>query len=298
MTSLRALRVLIVDDEPLARQRIEDLLAHEPAVEIVGTADSGTAAVDAIRALQPDLVFLDVQMPGRTGLDVVRTVGPEAMPATIFVTAFDQHALAAFDLAALDYLVKPFDDERFEQALRRARRAVELEEVSRLRAQLLAVLSGDDALGSRPAALGHRMGGSLEGQERPEAGAESRELRAESNQPRRSSDYLERIAVESRGKVRVVPVAEIDFIAQSGPYAELYVGDKRHLIRESMQSLEERLDPADFLRIHRSVIVRIALVDTLLKSPGGDYEVQLKGGRRLRVSRSRREELERRMGVR
>ena len=262
----RSLRVLVVDDEPLARQRIEDLLRHEPGVELVGTADSGPAAVERIRALQPDLVFLDVQMPGKTGLDVVREVGPERMPATIFVTAFDQHALAAFDLAALDYLVKPFDDERFEQALKRARRMVELEEVNRLRSQLLAALTGDGGLESGPA--------------------------------RADAPYLDRIAVESRGKVQVVPVADIDFIVASGPYAELYVKDRRHLIRESMTVLEERLDPAQFLRIHRSVIVRIALVETLHKSPGGDYEVQLKGGRRLRVSRSRREELERRLGVR
>ena len=262
----RPVRVLVVDDEPLARLRLEDLLHHEPGVEIVGTAENGIAAVEAIRTLRPDLVFLDVQMPGKTGLDVVREVGPERMPATIFVTAFDQHALAAFDLAALDYLVKPFDDERFEQALKRARRMVELEEVNRLRSQLLAALTGDGGLESGPA--------------------------------RADAPYLDRIAVESRGKVQVVPVADIDFIVASGPYAELYVKDRRHLIRESMTVLEERLDPAHFLRIHRSVIVRISLVETLHKSPGGDYEVQLKGGRRLRVSHSRREELERRLGVR
>src|SRR5690606_14764529 len=115
---------------------------REPNVEIVGTADDGDEAVSAIRRLQPDLVFLDVQMPGMTGLEVVREIGAEAMPATIFVTAYDQHALAAFELAAVDYLVKPFDDERFEQSFRRARRAVELSEVGRLSEQLLAVLQG------------------------------------------------------------------------------------------------------------------------------------------------------------
>ena len=134
----KPLRVLIVDDEPLARQRIEDLLAHEEGIEIAGTADNGEAAIERIRALHPDLVFLDVQMPGMTGLDVVRSVGVDAMPPTIFVTAYDQHALKAFELAALDYLVKPFDDERFEQALQRARHIVELHEVDRLRGQLLA----------------------------------------------------------------------------------------------------------------------------------------------------------------
>lgn len=266
------LRVLIVDDEPLARERLEDLLAHENEVQVVGTAAGGAEAVQAIRALRPDVVFLDVQMPGMSGLDVVRTIGPDAMPATIFATAFDHHAVEAFELAAVDYLVKPFDDERFEQAFRRARRLVELEEVSRLRGRLLAVLQGSGA----PAPAGDAAPPG-EGAPRPE--------------------YLERIAVEMRGKVRVVPVAEIDYIAASGPYAELHVGDRRYIIREAMQTLEERLDPDRFIRIHRSVIVRLDLVDTLLRGAGGDYEVLLKTGARLRVSRSRREELERRLGV-
>jgi two-component system, LytTR family, response regulator len=259
------IRVLVVDDEPLARERVIDLLAHEPGVEIVGTADNGAVAIDAIRSKRPDLVFLDVQMPGKTGLEVVREIGADAMPATIFVTAFDQYALRAFDLAALDYLVKPFDDERFEQAFRRARQLIELREMGKLREQLLAVLqqgTGDAA------------------------------QRAPTSAP-----YLERIAVEMRGKVRVIPVDEIDYITADGPYAELHTGDRKHLIRETMHTLEERLDPRQFTRIHRSAIVRLSLVETLLRGAGGDYEVQLKGGLRLPVSRSRREELERRLGV-
>jgi two-component system, LytTR family, response regulator len=278
----RALRVLVVDDEPLARQRVEDLLGHEPNVTLVGTAGDGVAAVEAIRTLAPDLVFLDIQMPGRTGLDVVREVGVDAMPATIFVTAYDQHALRAFELAAVDYLVKPFDDERFEQAFRRARRLVELREVERLRGQLLAVLQGG---GPAPAPPPAATPASASGEAPP----------AQLHAGR--GGYLERIAVEMRGKLRVVPVGDIDYIVASGPYAELYVADRRLLIREAMQTLEERLDPAMFLRIHRSVIVRLDLVDTLHKGAGGDYEVQLKSGVRLRVSRSRREELERRLGV-
>ena len=266
MAERKPLRVLIVDDEPLARQRLEDLLRGEPGVEIVGMAGDGAAAIDAIDALHPDLVFLDVQMPGVTGLDVVRAVGPAAMPATIFVTAYDQYALKAFELAAVDYLVKPFDDERFEQAFRRAQRIIELEEMGRLREQLLQLLQEGAAPATPPA-------------------------------PGATSPYLERIAVEMRGKVRVVSVADIDFILASGPYAELHVGDRRYVIRESMQKLEERLDPARFMRIHRSVIVRLDLVDTLLRGAGGDFEVQLKSGIRLRVSRSRREALERRLGV-
>jgi len=259
----RPIRVLVVDDEPLARQRIEDLLAHEPDVEIAGTADTGTAAIDAIRALRPDLLFLDVQMPGKTGLEVARTIGPEAMPATIFVTAYDQHALQAFDLAALDYLVKPFDDERFEQAFRRARRLIELEETGRLHERLRTLLGA--------------------------------ELVAE---PKAKPRYLDRVAVESKGKVRFVPVSEIDYIAASGPYAELVVGGRRHVIREAMQTLEDRLDPARFMRVHRSAIVQLDRVETLLRGGGGDYEVQLKDGTRLRVSRGKREELEQRLGGR
>jgi len=267
VSAQKKLRVLIVDDEPLARQRLEDLLEQEEGVEIVGTADNGDAAIQAIHDWKPDLLFLDVQMPGKTGLDVMRELGPETMPATIFVTAYDQHALKAFELAAVDYLVKPFDDERFEQAFRRARRMIDLEEVGRLRSQLLAALQGGPA-GSAPSSADGKR-----------------------------SEYLERIAVETKGQVRVVPVKQIDYIVASGPYAELYVGDKRYIIRERMQTLEERLDPARFFRIHRSAIVRLDLVETLIRNPGGDYALQLKGGVRLKVSRSRFEELEKRMGI-
>ena len=271
------IRVLIVDDEPLARQRIEDLLAAEDRVEIVASVDNGEAAVDAVRRLNPDLVFLDVQMPGKTGLDVVREIGADDMPPTIFVTAYDRYALQAFDLAALDYLVKPFDDERFEQAFRRARRHVELEEMGELRERLLAVLDNSprpsSATGDAPNAV-------------PRAPA-----------ARPQSPYLERIAVEMRGKVRVVPVAQIEYITASGPYVELHTSERAYLIREAIHTLEQRLDPDRFLRIHRSIIVRVDLIETFHRGAGGDYEVQLKGGARLRVSRSRRDELERRLGV-
>jgi two-component system, LytTR family, response regulator len=262
----RNLRVAIIDDELLARQRIEDLLGKEPNVEIAATARDGNEAIEVIRRIRPDLVFLDVQMPGRTGLQVVEEIGPEEMPATIFTTAFDQYALKAFDLAAVDYLVKPFDDERFAQALRRARKAIELEDVGQLTQKLLSLI------GSQPAAV------------------------APSQQP--GPEYIERISVESRGQVRVVPVSKVDYITASGPYAELHVGERTFAIREKMQTLEERLDPAVFFRIHRSVIVRLDRIDTLLHAAGGDYAVRLKDGTELSVSRSRREELEAKMGVR
>ena len=258
------LRVLIADDEPLARQRIEDMLANEPGIEIVATAGNGDEAVNAIRQHEPDLVFLDVQMPGKTGVEVVREIGPDEMPATIFVTAFDRHALEAFELAALDYLVKPFDDERFEQALARARRTIGLEQVNELRSKLLAVLQSDE--------------------------------REETPRPKPpESRYIERITVESRGKVSFVPVSDIEYITASGPYVEIHAQGKTHLIRESIQALYKKLDPEDFMRIHRSIIVRMPLVVALHKGGGGDYEVELKTGQRLRVSRSRREEVESRL---
>ena len=257
--SERRIRAMIIDDEPLARQRIEDLLLRERDIEIAGTADNGDDAPDAIRRLAPDLVFLDIQMPGRSGIDVVAAVGPENMPVTIFVTAYDNFALKAFDLAALDYLVKPFDDERFEQALRRARAAVERRDAGRVAEQLVALL-----------------------QARP---------------PAAESKYLERIAVESRGQVRVVPVEKIDYITADGPYAELHIGPGAFAIRERMHTLDERLDPAQFFRIHRSAIVRIDRIEAFLKKPGGDYAVRLRDGTELSVSRSKREELERLIGM-
>lgn len=259
MSGNNRIRVLIVDDEPLARQRLADLLATYDETEIVGEVGSGRDAVQAIRSLNPDLVFLDVQMPGKTGLQVVEEVGPELMPLTIFVTAFDRYALRAFDVAAVDYLLKPFDDERFEQALERARRTLRLQNVDKAKDRLLELLQDESEFPQPP--------------------------------------YLERIAVDMRGKVKVVPVEQIDYIAASGPYAELHVGDKSYLVREQMQALEERLDPDVFFRIHRSTIVRLTLIESLHHSAGGDYAVSLTTGQRLKVSRSRRDELAKRLGL-
>jgi len=236
------IRTVIVDDEPLARQRIEDLLAKVEDVEIAGTADTGPAAVETILALQPELVFLDVQMPGMTGVEVMEQIGIEQMPVTIFTTAYDQYAVKAFELAAIDYLMKPFDDDRFHQALDRARESI-----------------------------------------RTSAG-------------RRGPKYIERLGVESRGQVRFVPVDRIDYITADGPYAELHIGERTLALRERMQMLEERLDPDVFFRIHRSAIVRLDRVDALLRRSGGDYEVRLKDGTVLSLSRARREELEQRLG--
>lgn len=257
------LRVLIIDDEPLARQRLRDLLEAQDDVTIIGEAANGEDAIQMIIDEEPDLVFLDVQMPGKSGLDVAAELG-DRMPATIFVTAFDRYALNAFDLAAVDYLLKPFDDERFEQAFERARRGIELSAVRELAGRLASVLQS--------------------GQVEPATA-------------KKEPEYLDRIAVEMRGRTRVIPVQKIDYITAAGPYAELHIGEGTFAVRERMQSLEERLDPRRFMRIHRSAIVRLDLIDTLLKAAGGDYAVKLRNGVELSVSRGRREELERRLGV-
>jgi two-component system LytT family response regulator len=253
-----ALRVLVVDDEPLGRQRLLDLLADEVDLNVT-TADSGRAAVASIRAARPDLVFLDVQMPGLTGLDVVRTIGAESMPATVFVTAYDRHAIDAFELAAIDYLLKPFEDERFRQALERARRVIRLRGVDEARGRLITLLGGAP----------------------PPAGP----------------GYQERIAVEMRGQVRVVPVDRVDFIEADGPYAVVHAGGESFVIRERMQVLEERLDPARFIRVHRSTIVQLDRVEALLVARGGDYAARLRDGTRIRVARGRRDILAAALGL-
>ncbi len=269
------LRVLVVDDERLARQRLLTLLKREPDIEIAGSAETGTQAVKTIQQQRDegtpiDIVFLDIQMPGASGLDVVRQVGPEAMPVTIFVTAYNQHALAAFDLAALDYLLKPFENERFRQTLERAREIVRLRKVDVLHDRLRTLLGGGIAA--------------------PSVGESSSAKPAVPN-------YLERIAVEMRGQVRVVPVERVDFFSGEGNYVRIHAGDESFLINDTLSSLEERLNPKQFFRIHRSTILQLDRVEALLTSPGGDYAVRLRDAKRLKVARGRRDLLAERLGI-
>ncbi len=260
-----SIRALVVDDEPLARERLHELLHETPGVTVVGDAEDGPEAVDAIRDEDPDLVFLDVQMPGMSGIDVIEEVGPEEMPVTVFVTAYDQYAIKAFDLAAVDYLLKPFDDERFEEALRRARDHIE---------------SQEDAIPDRLLRLLRERDPSLLDD-------------AESDE----ESYLERIAVQGRGKARIVPVDDVTHITADGSYAELHTDDDTYVIRERMKTLAARLDPDDFVRVHRSAIVRLDEIELVLRGGGGDYAVRLKEGARVSVSRSRVDELQDRLGV-
>lgn len=258
------IRTLIVDDEPLARRNLRVLLEKDSQIEIVEECRNGREAVKAINTLSPDLIFLDIQMPEMDGFDVLAHVGPEHIQAIIFVTAFDQYALKAFDVHALDYLLKPFDDERFAHALRRAKAQIEAHEINRLSKRLLALLEERES---------ERKGSSQQ------------------------KGYLTRLMLKDSGRVRLLKVDEIDFVEADGNYAKLHVGRATHLLREKMNDLEGRLDPARFVRIHRSIIVNLDRIKEMHPHFNGDYVVVLEDGRQLRMSRTRREHLEARLKI-
>lgn len=264
MTPEQKLRVLIVDDGALARQRLESLIGKTTDYVVIASVDNGDAAVRAIRELDPDLVFLDIQMPGKTGIEVVTEIGPEKMPTTIFVTAYDDYAIRAFELDAVDYLLKPFDDERFEQALHRARRFYELKNTDGLAQPLRELLT--------------RFSVAL-----PNTTA--------------NTTYLQRLPVEMPGQIRVLYTAEIDYISASGHYVELHCGEKSYPIRERMDYLENNLDPQKFFRIHRSSIVQLDRIVSLIREAGGDYAIKLKSGIQLGVGRGRIDALEKWIGI-
>ena len=249
-------RVLIIDDEVPARQRLVDLLHKDSDIAAVFEAGDGATAMRAIQELRPDVVFLDIQMPELNGFGVIEAVGAEAMPLTIFVTAFDQHAIRAFEANALDYLLKPFSDERFETALARAK--TRLEESS-LR----------------------------------EFGQHLFDLAAQSRKPGKLWD---RLVVKSGGTTRFVRVSEIDWIEGAGVYVNLHIKGKEILHRITLLELTERLDPERFVRIHRRAMVNIDSILHLEPISHGEFEVVLKDGARSRVSRSYRTELEQRLG--
>jgi two-component system, LytTR family, response regulator len=258
------IKTLIVDDEPLARRNLRVLLERDPQIEILDECRNGREAVKAINTLSPDLIFLDIQMPEMDGFDVLARVGPEHIQAIIFVTAFDQYALKAFDVHALDYLLKPFDDERFTRALERAKAQIAAREINQLSERLLALL-------------------------------EERETERKGAKP--EERYLTRLMIKASSRMMLLKVDEIDFIEADGNYAKLHAGRKTHLLREKMNDLEGRLDPAKFVRIHRSIIVNLERIKEMHPHFNGDYVVVLEDGRQLRLSRTRREQLEARLRI-
>jgi two-component system LytT family response regulator len=258
---MNPLRVLIVDDEPLARQTLRLLLGKDPEVTIVGECADGDAAVAAIRELSPALVFLDIQMPGKNGFEVLQDVGPDRIPAVVFVTAYDSFAIKAFDVQAVDYLVKPFDDERFAEALRRAKASAHGRDLESTTEHLIGLLETyQEAQPQREGPVGRYAGSTVS-----------------------------RMMVKSGGRTTILPVEEIDCIEAEGNYARLHTRSKDHLIRETLHDLTLRLDPTQFIRIHRSAIVRIGAVKSLEPLFNGDYAVRLQDGKELTLSRTYRE---------
>jgi two-component system, LytTR family, response regulator len=255
MTATR-LRVLVVDDEEPARQRLIDLLRQDAGVGAIVEASDGLGAVDAIERERPDLVFLDVQMPELDGLGVVDAIGATRMPLTVFVTAYDQHAVRAFEANALDYLLKPFSDERHEATMARARARLD-ERDRRAFGQRLIELTAATSTGPR---------------------------------------YWDRLVVKAGGTTRFVRAAEIDWIEGAGVYATLHLGRTSFLYRAALSELAERLDPRRFIRIHRSAIVNLESVVQLEPLSHGEFEVVLKNGARSRISRTFRAQLEARLG--
>jgi two-component system, LytTR family, response regulator len=246
------IRALIADDEPLARLRIRELLAAEPDIQIVGEAEDGASTVAAVREHDPDLLFLDVQMPELDGFQVLEEIGYGRVAAVIFVTAFDRFALQAFETHALDYLLKPYDDERFATALRRAR---------------------DHVRQRGPAALEQRVARMME-------------------QVRQGRPLPQRLVVPTGGRAGArslfVDVDGIDWLEAEGKYVRLHVGERTHLLRDTLAHLETVLDPARFTRIHRSIIVNVEQIAEIEPYFRGEFVVYLKNGTRLRTGRSYR----------
>lgn len=252
------IRTLVADDEPIARERMLALLRDEPDIELIGECATGPEAISAIERTSPDLVFLDIQMPRIDGLTLARTLG-RAMPAVVFVTAYDEYALGAFEVHALDYLLKPYSAERFKSALVHARQH----------------------LSAR-----RKSGGDLE-------------IPNPNSQPPTPNPQLarrDRLVIKSSGRIYFIRTPDIDWCEAAGNYVRLHVGPQTHLVRGTMGNIELQLDPAQFVRIHRSTIVNVDRIQELHSSFGGEYVVLLHDKTRLTLSRGYREGLQTRLG--
>jgi two-component system, LytTR family, response regulator len=270
---MEPISTLVVDDEPEARAGVLELLRSDPEVEVVGEASTGLEAVAAIGASRAELVFLDIQMPELDGFGVLARLAPEHTPVVVFVTAYDEYALEAFKVHALDYLLKPFSDARFTEALAHAKMKVRDRRIGQLGPGLTALLQYN----------AEQRGVPIPESETQISGAPSK-------------DHLERMMVRTANGMSFVRVTEIDWIEARNYYAKLHVGGRDYLIRETMQRLAVKLDPRRFVRIHRSAIVNIDRIESLEPYYNGRYVVILRDRTRLTLSRSRRPALERALG--
>ena len=251
MSEEKCIKVLIVDDEPLARERISDMLRTHTDIQIIGDCSNGNEAIAAIRRQCPALIFLDVQMPESNGFEVLEALDSDSMPVVIFVTAYDQYAVRAFEVYALDYLLKPFDRERFEKALERARFHIMNKREGNLGQRILSAL---EDIKTRPA-------------------------------------HLDRLVIKMNGHIFFVKAEEIDWIEAEGNYVRLHVGKETYLLRDTISGLEEQLDPKNFLRVHRSAIVNVDRIQELQPWFHGEYKIILQDGMELTLSRTYRDKL-------
>ena len=249
------IKTLIVDDEAIARDRVRRFLTAESDIEILGECRNGREAIAAIKKLQPDLVFLDIQMPQFDGFETLAALDPAQLPTVVFVTAFDQYAIQAFAVHALDYLLKPFSQERFRQSLAHVRKQLDREKSGGLRS------------------LDNRLLSLLEDIKTP-------------------PKFAERIVIKEIGRVYFLKAEDIDWIEACGNYVTLHIGAETHLLRETLSHLESRLDPALFLRIHRSRLVNLDRIKELTPLFNGDYTVVLQSGDELTLSRTYRDRLQ------
>lgn len=247
--------VLVADDEAPARQRLIDLLRRDPRVGEIIEASDGLSTLGTLQQRSPDLIFLDVQMPELTGLEIIAAIGAECMPLTVFVTAYDEHAIRAFESNAIDYLLKPFSDERFEATMTRVMVRMDERSMHDFGQRILRIAFPASTAGMP----------------------------------------LDRLVVKSAGSTRLVRAADIDWIEAAGVYANLHVGGKELLYRAALNELAERLDPIRFVRVHRSAIVNIDSILYLEPISHGEFEAVLKDGSRTRISRTYRGQLEKRL---
>ena len=249
MTNARSIRALVVDDEPLAREMIREMLAPDSDVEIVAECANGREAVDAIKSLRPDLVFLDIQMPELGGFEVLASFERESTPYVIFVTAYDQYAVRAFEVHAFDYLLKPFDNERFDAAWQRVKAQIKVDQSGEREQHILALL---EELKSGPR-------------------------------------HLERLVIKNGGRVFFLNVQDVYCIESEGNYVRVYDNQKGYLLRETISNLEEQLDPKQFRRIHRSAIVKIDRIKEMQPWFHGEYRIIMENGKELTLSRNYRQ---------
>jgi len=250
---IQTIKVIIIDDEALARQRLINLIKHYPDVQIVAECKNGFEAIEAIAEKQPDLVFLDVQMPEMNGFEVLAALDISDLPVVIFVTAFDDYAVKAFEINALDYLLKPFDRERFQAALIRARAEIERERGGDASRRLINLLR--------------------------------------QNIPQSPPEYLERISVKKGESFLFLRTDEIDWIEAEANYIRLHAGKESYIMRCTIGSMERSLDPKKFIRIHRSTIIKIDSIKEIYPwIQVGEYALSLKSGKQLTISRSYREQ--------